>query len=1075
MVSVFVSTDWKDLAHWKWKKSADAPDFEDIGELQPIDGAQFSAAVRQSPMPSIVLSGDDEAISGIVKSIYDCDDEMEDCIGALRQVVAVCLPEAREEPICLFVHRGGASFIEANPRLAEKWKNLADDLKRMFVCVAITRGGSGRNVVNSDWQRPCGINQENNLVLPSSEKEVTETLGRWCAERCPEFLATFGHASSTHQVVGRTLPDAGSDVPSPCNSADTSSSDAGEMRSDDMSKLHVWIFADVNSDGGSEKRSQEWISKQRACFKTVSCKQFEVRVIPPLASGEDRLGSVRDVYHGIAGVLGAAIEEAPSTDRFVGVLDARLYCGMRKDEMSSLQTVQGLLILAFPDVLWIPVFNGGDEAAKDDIGTAMDLVAGGFNPLFDGTGVRGTLMRNHEPNSEYPYYRNDVAVTIDEERHFAELTAYTAFRFGYRAYPVSTERLARKVLGVEGKTKLPALAGARVSSTASLVVFEDGDIEFPDADDKQNEAHLLGDLRNETWPLLKNANLRVLATAAGSDERIAWKRNQENETASNERPTESTGGGPGKFKPNSTASESFQRDFENLDGGKRSVFREWLEKSLRRWFNLSAGGMGCVWAFDLVKWVAIIGVLWAILVRLPGLLFFALFLLVGLLGNVAGKCFHVLFGRNARLRRALIIRSQWRYYPKLYTNHVPRNEIRKDNGDRGGKDSDGNDRKGCWRHVRKLLTRMHAAANSPKSYWRLVQKPLGGIFGLRNQCGLPNGHRFNGQLDADSVEDIYKNALNPERYPTKSGDKVQDSRHSAYGMTLDLATDLIGRARSMKERGHGVEDAIHAAVLATCAYELLGHKTPALSIEALGLRHYCEVLAECEFHGVRANLDMGDRLIDIHNSMSQICRASDGTVRENMFASGMAAICDNLADLLRERGRFSEAAFMTRRARFMHRLLLPPFWRNCLAYPEWVIRAPWHCVVSFAAMVVAFCVYWEVEVNRSGSIPLTFAKTWEVLVCDEPDLSWPGRDKGGHAAAIQTPTTHSKADAAKIGAGDSREAKQQDSPPDKNSPEPDNGTIPENTYSLFVHTMRQIALLHLAFLGIFFWDAMRKD
>ena len=41
------------------------------------------------------------------------------------------------------------------------------------------------------------------------------------------------------------------------------------------------------------------------------------------------------------------------------------------------------------------------------------------------------------------------------------------------------------------------------------------------------------------------------------------------------------------------------------------------------------------------------------------------------------------------------------------------------------------------------------------------------------------------------------------------------------------------------ERSGDVKDAIHAAVLATSAYELLGHMTPALSIEPLELRRCC--------------------------------------------------------------------------------------------------------------------------------------------------------------------------------------------------------------------------------------------
>ena len=963
MVSVFVSTDREDLKHWKWKASANAIGFDYVGELKPFplpNGESFSATVRELPMPSVVLSFDDQVACGIIKSIYDCDDEMEDCIGALREIVAICLPEvSNDEPISVFVHRGGNSYIEANPRLAETWKTLPKRMKRSFVCVAISRGGSGENVINYEWQKSTGPNKDNELELPSSEEEIMATLGKWCTKRCPEFLTTFGHTLSLPSVANGVLQDTVASEPSTFDSADSASSNINEMRMDDTSTLHVWIFADANSDGGLEKKSHEWIKKQRDCFKTVPCKQFEARVIPQLASGADRLGSVRDVYHGIARVLGAAIEDAPSTDRFVGVLDSRLYSNMGKgkDGMSSLQTVQGLLILAFPDVLWVPVFRGGDEAAKNDIKTALDLVAGGFNPIFDGTGIRGMLMRNHEPNSEYLYNRDDVAVTIDEECHFAELTAYTAFRFGYRAYPVSTGRLAGQVLNVDKKESLPSIANATVPKDATLIVVEDGFVEFPDLTQKENEKHLLGIGRDKQWRLLNDANLRILATASGPDELVAFNGRTENGVS----------GANERIKPNLTAKAWFDGEKKkDLNCVKGSVLHHWCEKLNRRVFNLFAGLMSCVFVVDFFKFVVIIGSLVGILFCCPIFLIPALFFLF----VVFGWCRYVLSltpVRHSRIWTFFKIRSQWRLYPKLYVNHVPREEIRPNET-----------------NFEQSAAESSVIDNVPQ-YWCLVRKPLGGIFGLRNQCGLPNGRGFEGQLDKDSVQKCYQNALKGLA-PTRTGNSPESSNHSAYGMTSDLAVDLIGRARSLKNRGLGIEDAIHAAVLATCAYELLGHKTPALSIEALGLRHYCEVMAECEFPGVRARMDMEDRLIDIHNSMSQICRASNGDIREEMFESGMAAICDSLSELLRSRGRNEEAAFLSRQSRHMHRLLLSPFLRNLLAFPEWAVRGKLNFFTSLSIFLVVFALYYMFKIDSGADISDVLAKMYELLFSTQPNM-----------------------------------------------------------------------------------------
>lgn len=797
--------------------------------------------------------------------------------------------------------------------------------------------------------------------------------------------------------------------------------------------LHFWVISDM-AECGTQEQCRQWAAEQKACLDDFPFMDYDYKchLIPPIPwkDGTDkdvsiRMSAVRDVYHAIANHLQSAIEEAKPTDRFVAVLDARLYCGL--GTLPSLQSVQGLLILAFPEVLWVPVFKNGENEARKWLHTALEMVAGGFNPLFDGTGVRGELIRKRNPNSTYPYHRKDVAVTIDEERHYAELTAYTAFRFGYRTYPVSTARLARQVLGVESKSELPSLAGADVSSDSSVIVFEDGDIQFPDCNQENNSTHNFGCKRNERWPLLTKANLRVLTTASGEDEIIA-----EGKTA-----------------------KAWFRDanVKDLCRGKTDEVRIVLEKVRRRAFNLFAGGMGEVWVWNAIKSSAIAGLLIWILICRPILLVPALFLVFvafGLFRNAIVGGMSFLFGHHGRIRRFYKIRSQWRFYPKLYANHCPRREIQREGG----------------------------------RYWCFVRKPLGGIFGLRNQCGLPNGREFGGQLNAETVKKSYKNALKGHA-PTETGADVEVSGHSAYGMTLDIATGLIGRVRAMKNKDDemGIEEGIHAAVLATCAYELLSHKTPALSIEALALRHYFEVLVECQFHGVRASLDMEDRLIDIHNSMSQICRAADGTVREDMFANGMATICDNLADLLRSRGRFSEAAFMTRRARYMHRLLLPSFWRSFFAYPEWVLRAPWHFAISFAAVVVAFCMYWAVRVDSDGNAPLTLAKTWEILVCDEPNLSLPGNDKEAQFVAIREPFPTNAYDiasweyevwSAKVARDAIQRKENPDKGPDKNRASSPRPKISEEDYSFFAHTMRQIALLHLAFIGISFWDLMQR-
>lgn len=770
--------------------------------------------------------------------------------------------------------------------------------------------------------------------------------------------------------------------------------------------LHFWLIADL--EGKTSEQCRQWVDGQETYCKDY-CKEHYSSLlydchswfIPPAIGSE-----IRDAYHVIADLLGDAIGKATPSDRFVAILDARRKSNLQ--EISSLHSVQGLLILAFPDVLWIPVFKGEEKASEKAIPAALDLAAGEFNPMFDGTGVRGELMRFHRPNSVYPYNRNDVAVSIDEERHFAELTAYTAFRFGYRAYSVSTDRLARQVIGIDAKERLPSLAGARVSPEASLVVLEDRDVEFPDVDQTQNKRHRFGGGREEVWPLLKEANYRVLATAAGAEETIdgPCKRVKSDDKLT-------------------TVGEWFrEKGFIAIGNGKQETWMRFVEKFCRLTLNLFAGGMWYIWAWNVIKGLLVVGILWELLVHCPIMLIPSLFLGIAVFGvfrNAIVRGLLLLFGHHEPIRRLFKIRDQWRFYPKLYPSHCPLRKVQRKSA----------------------------------KYWCHVRKPFGGMFELRNQCGLPNGRGFDGLLNKQNVKDVYKNALSG-RAPTVTGGALEDSSHAAYGMTLDISTDLIRRARALKDRGGGIEDALHAAVLATCAYELLGHKTPALSIEALGLRHYCEVMAECEFPGVRARLDVEDRLVDIHNSLSQICRASNGAVREEMFENGMAVICDNLSELLRSRGRYEETAFLSRQSRYMHRLLLPPFLRSLLAFPEWAVRSKINFFTSLTIFLGVFAIYYKIRIDTGADFSDVLAKMYELLFSTQPNMDLTEIMATAKPRDVKTVVEISESlQLAVFNVDPELKAR-------------------ISSATVVVQAMRQLALIHIGFLAALFYDFMHR-
>ena len=305
-----------------------------------------------------------------------------------------------------------------------------------------------------------------------------------------------------------------------------------------------------------------------------------------------------------------------------------------------------------------------------------------------------------------------------------------------------------------------------------------------------------------------------------------------------------------------------------------------------------------------------------------------------------------------------------------------------------------------------------------------MHKPLAGIFGLRNACCLPNGRGFEGIYDTARVREECRLAKQGDFVNRNDNDSIS---HSAPGMAMEIAVRLLRRVEWLvaEDKIIDAEGAIHGAVLATVAGELLDSKTPAVSIEALTWKQYFEIRSECEFVGVQAHPDMEDRYIDIHNAMRRICQSPDGLVREDVYNSGMAELMDKLSSLFSENGKREEALFFAKKARMFHRRLMSPMARNLLAYPEWLLRSAWHVVIGLTVLFVVFCVFWVFRVPHDSSTTVcqAISQTYEMLFCDEPDF---------------------------------------------------NATALAN-YSVVLRTMRLIAMLHLAFLGLCFWDAMRKD
>ncbi len=161
------------------------------------------------------------------------------------------------------------------------------------------------------------------------------------------------------------------------------------------------------------------------------------------------------------------------------------------------------LILAYPEVYWIILgtcYNKPDTKCgwKDEhfvcttnmmyCASLLERHSDGYRPLFDPSGLRTWLKQKtlKEENSEglqndalkenrdiFEKRKVNCAVAIDEELPYTFLNGYTAFRYGYRCYMITTNGEMEKVLGEKSKVKCD-------------ISLEDLDLRFSDTPQREN-------------------------------------------------------------------------------------------------------------------------------------------------------------------------------------------------------------------------------------------------------------------------------------------------------------------------------------------------------------------------------------------------------------------------------------------------------------------------------------------------------------------------------------------------------------------------------------------------------------
>jgi hypothetical protein len=249
-------------------------------------------------------------------------------------------------------------------------------------------------------------------------------------------------------------------------------------------------------------------------------------------------------------------------------------------------------------------------------------------------------------------------------------------------------------------------------------------------------------------------------------------------------------------------------------------------------------------------------------------------------------------------------------------------------------------------------------------------KPASGLYTLWKELGLyrdwntSGPHAWNDRMRGKH-QGLGPGYFWPPDTSDGDGEREVDEGHSSPGRLLQIAEHLLDRANALSKDVNTATEALRGAVLATQALELLGAKTPTVSVEALLLKHAFEVTAECQFPGVEYHLNLKERLDDIRINIDALSSWLNQRRRKDFMLNAEAQILTKLSVILEEHGEYEEAELCQRELRKLHRqisvrydfktrFLLAPFILPFRWYIEFVMRSTVNFLVSILVLVLAF-------------------------------------------------------------------------------------------------------------------------
>jgi len=252
----------------------------------------------------------------------------------------------------------------------------------------------------------------------------------------------------------------------------------------------------------------------------------------------------------------------------------------------------------------------------------------------------------------------------------------------------------------------------------------------------------------------------------------------------------------------------------------------------------------------------------------------------------------------------------------------------------------------------------------------ILYKPLGGISDLWEKSGLTE----------DLADGARPGNASGFVWPPLFQDEGSADGHGSPGKLALVATTLLQRAGALRETANTVMEFIRGAVLAVESTELLGGKTPTLTLVGLSLKHEFEVKAECAFVGVGYHFGLRRRLEELGAEVAAITRWFHEGIRKKAAGDAKASILNRLILAFREAGKMEEEEECLVVLRRLNRKMSAPASLNplrwlthaTLSYGEWLLA-------SFSRIVL-LTIFWFVALI--GAAWLSANCTWVVVASE---------------------------------------------------------------------------------------------